>query len=182
MPGKVWSSRNHRCNLAPSYAAKHLLCYSVEEPHWDRLPGVIKRELCILTKKSYNFVHDPKFYMTLTDIWEKNIDKRTTVTQVECAVCLDTYKLDGKDQVTTLMCGHHFCSKCIFREMAGRLASRSVLNVCCPLCRANVFENPERRLAETNAIEQRRLEALEIKRINRRHERWKKRQRAKEGK
>jgi hypothetical protein len=128
--------------------ATELLYNSGCQPNWTRLPREMKRALCKIMRKSYNNIHDPKFYTDLRSLWTNHNEYRMsqvkTTEVVSCAVCLDTYKLDGKDKVTTLMCGHQFCSPCIFRHMLGQIEmnSRRRISVCapCPMCRANVFE------------------------------------------
>ena len=110
-------------------------------PKWTKMPRLVKHQLMKnLGEKNYNNIHDPRLYEDLDRIWngikeakEKDIvDREKLAAKVECAVCLETY--DGNDKVTTLMCGHKFCSKCIFQHI-----QRLEGNTCCPLCRRNVF-------------------------------------------
>ena len=56
---------------------------------------------------------------------------------IECVECLETRQLDGKNKITTLLCGHHFCTACILKRIARQLS-------CCPVdtCRSCVFETP----------------------------------------
>ena len=137
------SAKNEQLTLATE-----LLYNSGCQPNWTRLPREMKRALCKIMRKSYNNIHDPKFYTDLRSLWTNHNDYRMsqvkTTEVVSCAVCLETYNLDGKDKVTTLMCGHQFCSPCIFRHMLGQIEmnSRRRISVCapCPMCRANVFE------------------------------------------
>lgn len=171
MPGlKQCCNQKKRGKEEYSYTAFHMLYRGMIEPDWESLPGVVKRELCRIVRWPYNILtHDPeRFYGHLHKVWRKaNKEGKSSVENVDCAVCLDTYKLDGKDKVTTLMCGHHFCSRCIFRHIESHRERSS-----CPLCRANVFQVPERVETENN-------EELETKRERRRLERWKKHQRKK---
>jgi hypothetical protein len=111
-------------------------------PQWKKLPRPVKRELMNrLGEKNYNNIHDPRLYQDLDRLWnarrklkeEDIVDRAKLATKVECAVCLETY--DGGDKVTTLMCGHKFCSKCILNHMH-RLGEYAA----CPLCRRNVFD------------------------------------------
>jgi len=112
-------------------------------PQWKKLPRPVKHQLMKeLGEKNYNNIHDPRLYQDLECLWnarrklkeQEIVDRSTLATKVECAVCLETY--DGSnDKVTTLMCGHKFCSKCIFQHIY-RLGE----NAACPLCRRNVFQ------------------------------------------
>jgi len=110
-------------------------------PQWKRLPRAVKQQLMKkLGEKNYNNIHDPRLYQDLDRLWKEKkevkekdiIDRVKLVTKVECAVCLETY--DGNDRVTSLMCGHKFCSKCVFQHIH-RLGERAG----CPLCRRNIF-------------------------------------------
>lgn len=161
--------------------ATELLYNSGCQPNWTRLPREMKRALCKIMRKSYNNIHDPKFYTDLRSLWTNHNEYRMsqvkTTEVVSCAVCLDTYKLDGKDKVTTLMCGHQFCSPCIFRHMLGALSGRSRVCAPCPMCRANVFEpNTCLTIIQEPAIVD--IKIIE-KRLLRQKERQRKRQRNK---
>ena len=161
--------------------ATELLYNSVCQPNWTRLPREMKHALCKIMRKSYNNIHDPKFYTDLQSLWTKHDEYRTsdvkTTEVVSCAVCLDTYKLDGKDKVTTLMCGHQFCSPCIFRHMLGQIEMNSRVCAPCPMCRANVFDPNTclTRIQEPAIVDSKIIE----KRLLRQKERQRKRQRNK---
>jgi len=110
-------------------------------PQWKKLPRPVKHQLMKrLGEKNYNNIHNPRLYEDLDRLWNARrklkeqdiLDRAKLATKVECAICLETY--DGNDKVTTLMCGHKFCSKCIFQHVH-RLGE----NATCPLCRRNVF-------------------------------------------
>ncbi len=160
--------------------ATELLYNSWCQPNWTRLPREMKHALCKIMRKSYNNIHDPKFYTDLRSLWTNHNEYRMsqvkTTEVVSCAVCLDTYKLDGKDKVTTLMCGHQFCSPCIFRHISGQIEMNSRICAPCPMCRANVFD-PNTCLTRTQepVIN---IQILE-KRLLRQKERHRKRQRSK---
>lgn len=120
----------------------NVFCGEGLTPQWKKLGRPVKRELMNrLGEKNYNNIHDPRLYQDLDRRWnatrrlkeEDIVDKAKCATNVECAVCLETY--DGHGKVTTLMCGHKFCSKCIFQHV-----NRLRENAACPLCRSNVFD------------------------------------------
>jgi hypothetical protein len=121
-----------------------ILLYGLGDPapQWKKLARPVKQQLMKrLGEKNYNNIHDPRLYEDLDRLWKEKketkekdiIDRMKLVTKVDCAVCLETY--DCNDSVTTLMCGHKFCSKCVF-EHIHRLGE----SACCPLCRRNVFD------------------------------------------
>ena len=108
--------------------------------------------------------------------------------KVECAICYETYNLT--ERVTTLMCGHKFCTRCILQHMW-----MQGFNTQCPLCRATVFslddEPPTTTTQPTNSLQvlqsvSRSVTedmvdgALERKREKRRLQRKMKRQRKRE--
>ena len=110
-------------------------------PQWKKMPRPVKQQLMKkLEEKKYNNIHDPRFYQELDRMWharrrlkEKDIaDSVKLATKVDCPICLETY--DGADKVSTLMCGHKYCSKCLFEHI-----HRLHESACCPLCRRNVF-------------------------------------------
>jgi hypothetical protein len=161
--------------------ARELLYNSNYQPQWTCLPRGMKHALCKIMRKSYNNIHDPKFYTDLQSFWTNHNEYRMsqvkTTEEVCCAVCLDTYKLDGKDKVTTLMCGHQFCSPCIFRHISGQIEMNSRICAPCPMCRANVFEPNTclTRIQEPTIVDIKIIE----KRLLRQKERHRKRQRNK---
>lgn len=111
-------------------------------PQWKKLDRPVKQQLMKrLGEKNYNNIHDPRLYEDLDRLWNTRrllkeqdiVDRSKLAKKVECAVCLETY--DGDDKVTTLMCGHKFCSNCIFQHVH-HLGE----DAACPLCRRNVFD------------------------------------------
>lgn len=189
MPGRRTPAKN-----TPLGLANDLLYGSINEPDWTKLPRAVKHALCKLMRKSYNNIHDPNFYTALREMWytnkrfqEKEI--RSDITpRFECAICLETVHLlptqlpsdyadAPKRLVTTLMCGHHFCSQCIFKHIDCRLDTG--LCPSCPMCRANVFEPPVIVPGVRPQVEEDR-EVKTKKRIRRQQERWRKRQRIRE--
>ena len=166
--------------------ATQLLYCSIIEPSWSSLPNQIKHELCKMSRTNYKNIHDCAFYDNLRKTWERirlqNAQDRCLA--IECAICIDEHKLDGKDPVTTLMCGHSFCSSCIFRHIG--TSNRPT----CPMCRQCVFTDhaAQKRERETRLQEmeeeQRRtdLRSQEVKRNKRQHERFVKHQNKKQRK
>ena len=152
------------------------------EPCWTGLPKTIKRALCTAISVPYNKVHDPSFYNKLHQEWtrnKKNREMTRTTSQcisVECAICIDSYNLDGNDKITTLLCGHHFCSQCIFKHIQTRGFQAS-----CPMCRSNVFQEHNTRSHDSQdfATDSERFEQMIVdnKRTRRRQERRIKRER-----
>jgi hypothetical protein len=195
MPGNLKKNGN-RVKTDPTCIARDLLYNTIVEPTWTHLPRTLKHSLCKLMRRSYNNIHDPMFYTALHTMWRVNRrkhekDMRPNITpSVECSICLETVPLlptesigivrRDKIRVTTLMCGHHFCSPCIFKHIDCRLQSRS--NPSCPMCRANVFEPPVVPPTQLqNAIEEQSLNTrVNEKRLRRQHQRWTKRQRVKQ--
>lgn len=154
-------------------------------PQWKKLARPVKQQLMKkLGEKNYNNIHDPRLYQDLDRMWnarrklkEQDIrDQAKQVAEVECAVCLETY--DGGDKVTTLMCGHKFCSKCIFQHMH-RLGE----DAACPLCRRNVFQLDTPSSTSSMGLatmSEDVLTSLDRLRKKRQFERMKKRQRKRE--
>jgi hypothetical protein len=194
MPGKLKNNGN-QVKTDSTCIAMDLLYNTIVEPIWTHLPRTMKHSLCKLMRRSYNNIHDPMFYTALHTMWRVNRrkhekDMRADIApMVECSICLETVPLlptqsmgiagKTKVNVTTLMCGHHFCSPCIFKHIDCRLQSGS--NASCPMCRGNVFEPPvvvHTQLQNANA-EQSQNARVREKRLRRQHERWTKRQRAK---
>ena len=173
------------------FEADMLLSETTEEPCWTKLPKPIKRALCKCVFMDFGLIHDKRFYERLHSTWTDartyKLEKQSSNSPcIECSICLDTYKLDGKDKVTTLLCGHKFCTKCIFRYIVGRLCDNSVSEhtstpPSCPMCRSNVFKPPtsERVRAEQCAQAQAVRVFTEKKRARRQRERRAKRQRVK---
>ena len=166
--------------------ATQLLYCSIVEPRWSSLPNQIKHELCKMTLTHYKNIHDNALYVNLGEAWNRIRLQcsRERCIAIECAICIDTHKLDGKDHVTTLMCGHSFCSSCIFRHIGTN--NRPT----CPMCRQCVFTNhaAQKRERETRLQEmeeeQRRtdLRSQEVKRNKRQQERFVKHQKKKQRK
>lgn len=154
------------------------------EPEWNFLCRPLKKLLLKqLGEKKYNNIHDPRFYQDLKTGWQSSKDLFADVllhnqAKVECAICMETYKVT--DKVTTLMCGHKFCSSCILQHMW-----RHGSDTQCPLCRQGLFcfdvGNDIRMPVhqEENVVVD---VAVQRKREKRRLERMKKRQRKKENK
>jgi hypothetical protein len=171
----------------PYGLAKDLLYCSMIEPQWTKLPRTVKHALCKLMRKSYNNIHDPNFYTALHTMWYTNrmfqekVMREHNTPRFDCSICFETVPLrpqgrhcEGRDQikVTTLMCGHNFCSQCIFKHIDCRIHTDG--NTSCPMCRANVFKPP---VIVPGVQED--LEVTNKKRIRRQQERWTKRQRIK---
>jgi len=180
MPGKSWKRGTPEKNYYIGIAA-NLLYSSASQPCWSGLPKPVKRELCKLIHTSYQNIHDPKFYLELDAIWARNNTVQDPnamamdVETIDCAICIDTYNLDGKDKVTTLMCGHHFCTSCIFRHI------QSSRGPTCPMCRRCVFTDhlEEHRQHQERVSEYENRMAQE-KRTRRKMERWGKHQKKKQ--
>ena len=165
----------------------HVFLGGDPRPQWKKLPRPVKRELMNrLGEKNYNNIHDPRLYQDLDRLWnarrklkeEDIVDRVKLEAKVECAVCLETY--DGGDKVTTLMCGHKFCSKCILNHMH-RLGE----DAACPLCRRNVFDldTPPTTSSTRGTLSEhvvRSEEILDRLRKKRQLERMRKRQRKRE--
>ena len=134
-----------------------------------------------LGEEKYNKIHDPRFYRDLENISTKRQEMKVREIQdrvrleymVECPICLDTYEGDGK--VTTLMCGHKFCTKCSLKHI-----QQNGSRVSCPMCRRSVFDTVSSIVEEEPVGVAERL--LEWKREKRRLERRNKRQRNKQNK
>ena len=148
-------------------------------PQWKKLPRAVKQQLMQkLGAKNYNNIHDPRLYQDLDRVWKgrkeiKETNIRDRAVKVECSICMETSDFGGK--VTTLMCGHRFCTQCMLQHIQYGGAQCS-----CPLCRGNVFNYrvpiaPNR--VETFITETENHMVLERKREKRRFERWSKRQR-----
>jgi len=124
-----------------AYVLLHVFCEGDPTPQWKKLPRQVKDQLMkTLGEKNYNNIHDPRLYKELDRLWNsrKNlkeqeiIDRAKLSAKVECAICMETYDGDGK--VTTLLCGHKFCSMCILQHM------RTTYRPQCPMCRRDVFD------------------------------------------
>jgi len=169
-----------------------LLNPTLLQPNWKKLPRPIKHTLMnmLQAKHYYTNIHDPRLYEDLEKTWKTNIEtkelhiakKVKESLKVECSVCWDKYDIDGK--VTTLLCGHRFCTRCVMNHL-----STQQFNSCCPLCRSSVFVTPEPVsepviLDTGNISHQQREEYIqqERKRERRRHERMMKRKRKREQK
>ena len=163
-----------------------VLLYGVEDvgcPMWKKLPRQVKHMLMKkLGEEKYNNIHDPRFYRDLENISTKRQEMKVREVQdrvrhectVECPICLDTYEGDGK--VTTLMCGHKFCTKCSLQHIQQNGSRAS-----CPMCRRSVFNIDTAIVKEEEPVGvAERL--LEWRREKRRLERRNKRQRNKQNK
>jgi hypothetical protein len=151
-------------------------------PQWKKLPRVVKQQLMQkLGAKNYNNIHDPRLYQDLDRVWKARKEVKETdirdraklADKVECSICMETSDFGGK--VTTLMCGHKFCTPCVLQHI-----QYSGSQCSCPLCRGSVFNYrvpiaPNR--VETFITETENHMVLERKREKRRFERWSKRQR-----
>ena len=141
------------------------------EPQWTKLPKPIKRQLSMLVGMSSNLIHDPRFYETLHSVWSERRKKQSPIT-IDCAICLDTFNLDGKDKVTTLLCGHSFCTSCMLNHMN----CYHLNGPSCPMCRSSIFDSLHSNISRsvTDDTEQNR------KRLKRQRERWLRRQKKKQ--
>lgn len=116
------------------------------QPEYKKMPRQVKHALLKkLGEKHYKNIHDPNFYKKLEDIWsarkkqneEDIIDRSKLATsKVDCSICIETHDIDGK--VTTLLCGHKFCSPCILTHIY-----TMGTETCCPMCRSSLFYNNE---------------------------------------
>ena len=115
-------------------------------PQWKKLPRPVKHQLMtkIGGKTIYNNIHDPRLYQDLDRMWnsitkfkeQEIVDRTKLASKVECSICLETHDIDGK--VTTILCGHKFCSSCILTHIYARGTE-----TCCPMCRSSLFYNNE---------------------------------------
>lgn len=165
-----------RGTLVYREVATQLLYCTIEEPRWSSLPNQVKHELCKISRTDYKNIHDNTFYVNLGKTWNRiraqhSMERCLTI---ECAICIDKHKLNGKDQVTTLMCGHSFCSSCIFRHIG--TSNRPT----CPMCRQCVFTDHAARKRERE-VEQHKneLRNQQVKRCKRQYERYMKHQKKK---
>ena len=156
-------------------AVNALLYHSTTEPTWTQLHKPIKQALCKRAHIHLRFIHDKLFQQTLHDIWNKNykrhinsIKQKNTI-HLECSICLESRPIDGINHTSTLLCGHHFCSQCIFKHIHTRGD-----NASCPMCRSQIFHTttPIQTQQTTNPIP-----PNNHIRLRRQHERWTKRQR-----
>ena len=163
----------------PTSLARTLLYGSTVEPVWTKLPSTVKHALFRTIRAKHTNIHSPAFYEALRAIWKNNkvLSDAKNIATIDCAICLDPYKLDGKDKITTMMCGHKFCSDCIFKDIA-RSLHRNLLPRC-PLCRQDVLPTslPETRTTangvdiEAQRIEQRRQRRRDERRAKHQHRR-----------
>lgn len=113
--------------------------YSTTQPRWHTLSRNVKHALLArLGIDKYRNIHDPVFYQDLDRTWTKRQEDSKDSKEkevIECSICLDTYDIGGK--VTTLLCGHTFCTNCVMGHISHHFECTS-----CPLCRANIFEAP----------------------------------------
>lgn len=137
--------RNTPSNNDFREVASHLLCLSCSEPIWDFLPRRIKHELHSIINSSYS-IDNEQFYNSLHKKWAywRSFHQDRDIQKIDCSICLNTYKLNGKDKLTTLLCGHHFCSPCIMKHIEYATDSnRYNRQPSCPMCRGNIFHNPQ---------------------------------------
>jgi len=155
---------------------------TTQHPDWNRLPRLVKQQLMNkLHTNKYTNIHDPRLYQDLERNWKNKQENRKQDIvysvkhdmKVECSICMETHNVDSK--VTTLLCGHKFCTQCIFSHIERRLEHTS-----CPLCRACVFEVPTPTTQQPLAPKQKALRINEKKifdkRQKRQAERYRKRQ------
>ena len=111
-----------------------------KEPTWTLLTRPVKRALCQSLHLPYSKIYDLEFYNILHAKWEYNMNKLVTpINTFDCAICLEQFKFDGNQSTTKLVCGHQFCSDCIFRNIKSEISRGYSADSCCPLCRADVF-------------------------------------------
>ena len=129
--------------MSAKIIAGTLLYETSKEPLWTKLAKPIKHELCKYLCMSSKLIHDPRFYQTLHKIWSKrqeyDITKIVEESQntIDCAICMETFKHDGKDKITTLLCGHTFCTPCMFKHIEQR-----GFEAACPMCRSCLYTPP----------------------------------------
>jgi len=158
-------------NMNDKIIAGTLLYETNHEPLWTKLTKPIKHELCKCVCMSSKLIHDPRFYETLHKVWSKrreyDITKIVEETQntIDCAICLDTFKHNGKDKITTLLCGHTFCTPCMLKHIVQRGEQ-----VACPMCRSCIFRPPTSQKNAPIVVDK-----TEEKRKKRRIQRWLKR-------
>lgn len=177
MPAHISRQLKHDRKILPDEFTAYALLNSEVEPQWTKLSKPIKRALCTLVNVTIDKMHCQTFYKKLRHEWlitstERNKTPTTaehiciTPINVECAICISTYQLDGKDKVTTLLCGHHFCTDCIFKHINVRGSQ-----ACCPMCRSAILPEPQ-----NEGIAEGELSFIIAKRVRRRYERWTKRE------
>ena len=155
---------------------------TTQHPDWNRLPRLVKQQLMNkLGANNYTNIHDPRLYQDLERNWKKKQENRKQDIlfsvkhdmKIECSICMETHNVDSK--VTTLLCGHKFCSQCIFSHIERQLERTS-----CPLCRGCVFKVPTPSHQQPLAPKQKALRINEKKIFDRRQkrqaERYRKRQ------
>ena len=96
--------------------------------------------------------------------------KKNTI-HLECTICLESRPIDGANHTSTLLCGHHFCSQCIFKHIHTRGD-----NASCPMCRSHIFHTTNTIPIQTQQTTNPIIPNNRIQ-IRRQHERWTKRQR-----
>jgi|UniRef100_A0A6C0JBW7 hypothetical protein len=139
-------------HLETSCVATALL-NAMDEPRWTRLSKSTKRALCGRVNLPTDKIHCQTFYKKLHQTWSDNTNTKTDISKIdpepehrcntpnsidsiECPVCIDSYKLDGKDKVTTLLCGHRFCTVCVLKHLYTRGKEAS-----CPMCRSPIIQS-----------------------------------------
>lgn len=169
-------------NKAAIIEISTVLYDTTQHPFWKRLPRLVKQQLMNkLHTNKYTNIHDPRLYQDLEKNWKKKQeDRKQDIVysvkhdmKVECSICMETHNVDSK--VTTLLCGHKFCTQCIFSHIERQLEYTS-----CPLCRACVFEVPTPSTQQPLAPNQKALTINEKKIFDKRQkrqvERYRKRQ------
>lgn len=144
------------------------------EPCWTTFPKTIKRALCKRAFLSFDSVHTKNFSERLHDIWSRmrnyRLQKDAESSKIECAICMKSYSLNSDDKVTTLLCGHQFCSSCIFQHIYTRGFTSA-----CPMCRRMILQQDDPQHEEEKE-EDEEEERIDPKILRRRLERFKKRQ------
>jgi hypothetical protein len=171
-------------NEKSTNAVTRIIMYGLSSdytPEWKKLPRDVKTKLMMsLGKKKYNNIHDPRFYQDLECEWhqEKEIHKRFIedgakhTIRFDCSICLES--CTPNDKITTLMCGHKFCTRCIMTNIhyCGHTTT-------CPMCRRGVFDLEQPVLMNAGNEPSSQQIELERKRVKRQLERKKKRERKK---
>lgn len=90
-----------------------LLLNAYIEPDWEQLSKSTKRSLCAKVKVPFNNMNCSTFYEKLHQTWASNKKNTENV----CEECSKPYQQNGNNKFTTLLCGHRFCSQCIFNHI-----------------------------------------------------------------
>jgi|UniRef100_A0A6C0JB14 hypothetical protein len=165
------------------------------EPDWESIAVTIRRALCIKIKVPLHQLHYKIFYDKIHQKWLDNKDirdnanKSKTITNhphIECGKCHDTFQLDGHNKLTTLLCGHHFCSECIFEHIGNDTYPRCPADGCGCCVFSSAFDQEASLHSETEADGEIAVSNTELrinaKRMRRRRERLAKRDRMRQSK